>query len=254
MITTKNLTFSFDDTVVIDSLSIDFGESTFAAIIGPNGAGKTTLLKLIAGLHQPDQGSVEINGLRLRKKQNTPTLAQDVMWLPSRFDMPFAYTIYDVLQMLLFPWNSLSRFASKDLAIVSALEEVGLNCDINRTFNSLSAGEQHRAMIGAAIVSDAKLLLLDEPCANLDIGAAHRVLKKLRTLSGNGKKILLSIHDLQLGYQYCESFLLLSGTKQVLTGNRDEIFASSLLEHSFGVKPRFISTGQDTIPVFYDPQ
>jgi ABC-type cobalamin/Fe3+-siderophores transport system ATPase subunit len=247
MIQTKDLTFSFDGRPIIDSMSVDFRDSAIAGIIGPNGAGKTTLLKLIAGLIQPSNGSILITDRQQHDQKH-----QDVMWLPSRFEMPFAYSVYDVLEMLLFPWERLSQFNSKDAAIAAALDEVGLKCGKERIFNSLSAGEQHRAMIGAAIVSDATLLLLDEPCANLDIGASHRILKKLRDLSARGKKILLSIHDLQLAYQYCDQFLLLSGTKDVLLGTREKIFESNLLATSFGVKPRFISTGDGTIPIFSD--
>jgi iron complex transport system ATP-binding protein len=249
MIQTKDLTFSYDNKAIIDSMSIDFKDSTFAAIIGPNGAGKTTLLKLIAGLNQPNSGSIHIPGCSTSSQKH-----QNLMWLPSRFEMPFAYTVYDVLQMLLFPWERLSRFTSKDLAITTALEEVGLNCGKNRIFNSLSAGEQHRAMIGAAIVSDAILLILDEPCANLDIGASHRILKKLRSLSTCGKNVLLSIHDLQLAYQYCDRFLLLGGTKDILFGTREQIFQSKLLATSFGVQTRFITTDVDTFPFFFDTQ
>ena len=254
MIKTKDLSFSYDGSVVIDAMSIDFKNSTFGCIIGPNGAGKTTLLKLIAGLYQANHGSIYTLDKTANDQKQKKKTAQEVMWLPARLEMPFAYTVHDVLQMLLFPWNKLSRFSSKDLAVTAALKEVGLNCDTSRPFNSLSAGEQHRSMIGAAIVSDAKLLLLDEPCANLDIGASHRILKKLRSLSGSGKKILLSIHDLQLAYQYCDEFLLLSGVKDVLIGSRDEVFSSSLLATSFGVKLRFIKTGDEVIPVFSDTQ
>jgi iron complex transport system ATP-binding protein len=253
MISCKDLKFSYNDAVIFESLSIDLQDSTFAAIIGPNGAGKTTLLKLITGLYQPDKGSIDISATisLSEKKQGGSISAHDLMWLPSRFDMPFEYTISDVMEMLLFPWPKLSNFKSKSLAITSALEEVGLSCNRERPFNSLSAGEQHRAMIGAAVVSDAKLLLLDEPCANLDIGASHRILQKLGDLNSKGKRILFSIHDLQLAYQYCDNFLLLAQGKEVLVGNRDKIFSSRLLQQAFGVKPEFVSFGLQTIPIFH---
>jgi iron complex transport system ATP-binding protein len=255
MISCKDLKFSYNDAVIFESLSFDLQDSTFAAIIGPNGAGKTTLLKLITGLHLPDQGSVNfrptINLSFAGKKRDRSFSAQDVMWLPSRFEMPFEYTISDVMEMLLFPWPKLLNFQSKRLAITSALQEVGLTCNRERPFNSLSAGEQHRAMIGAAIVSDAKLLLLDEPCANLDIGASHRILQKLRDLNSRGKSILFSIHDLPLAYQYCDNFLLLAQGKDFLVGNRDNIFSSKLLQQAFGVKPEFVTVGLQTIPIFH---
>lgn len=251
MIVTEKLQFSFQGSTIINNLSFSLKGQEFTAVIGPNGAGKTTFLKLAAGILKPDSGKVLYPEYRSEKSGKTPkNLAKHLMWLPARIDMPFSYTVEDVLKMLLFPWERLSRFKNKDQAIKTGLTEVGIPEFAGRPFHSLSAGEQQRALLGAALVSDADILVLDEPCANLDVGAAHRTMKKLRSIAQQGKDVLFSIHDLQLAYQYCDNFLLLTPDRTAVPGNRDQIFSSLELKMAFGVNITKVQHAGDTILKF----
>lgn len=251
MITCEKLNFNFRGSNIIDNLTFSLNAQAFTAVIGPNGAGKTTLLKLMAGILKPATGNVFYPGLQNQKPDISPKdLAKHLMWLPARIDMPFSYTVEDVLNMLLFPWDRLSKFASKTQAIKAGLNEVGIPEFAGRQFSSLSAGEQHRAMLGAALVSDADILLLDEPCANLDVGAAHRAMKKLQSISQQGKVVLFSIHDLQLAYEYCEDFLLLTPDRTACPGTKEQIFSSLELKMAFGINIEKVRENHNTLLKF----
>jgi iron complex transport system ATP-binding protein len=241
VISTRDLVFHFGTKQIFSGLSASFEAAKLTAVIGPNGSGKTTLLKILAGILPPGAGSVD---------RSAGESAPDLMWLPSRIEMPFAYKVREVLTMLLHPWlrHKPARAAGKmvrDALVAAGLPEFG-----DRIFSSLSAGEQHRIALGAAVVCGARTLVLDEPCANLDIGAAHQLLLRLREVLATGRTLIISIHDLQLAWEYCDEILLLAPGPASQQGTPGEIFSGSLLRSAFQISVTFAREGQRELPVF----
>lgn len=194
LIELKNLFFSYTDANVLSDVNLKIYPNEFVGIIGPNGGGKTTLLKILLGFLKPTEGSIEIHGLS----------RQEIAYVPQnqRFDKEFPISVLElVLQGRLshLPWYGVFSSKDKELAL-KALEKVGLADFSQRCFGTLSGGQAQRALIARALVSEPKLLLLDEPTASVDSHAEALIYDILKTLSGK-MTIMMVTHDLNAAEQ-----------------------------------------------------
>lgn len=186
VIEAKDLSFAYDHDLIFSNISFCVADGEFIGIIGPNGGGKSTLLRLILGFLTPAGGSLTVGGRMAYVPQNM------------RFDKHFPLSTLDlVLQGRLFhlPWYGVWKKHDIKKAQL-ALEQVNLIHLKDRPFGTLSGGEQQRALIARALVSDPKILILDEPTANVDHNAEKTILELLSSLQKH-MTILLVTHDLQ---------------------------------------------------------
>jgi zinc transport system ATP-binding protein len=173
-------------------VSLKIEEHDFVWVVGPNGGGKTTLLKLFLGLLKPDRGKVTVLG---RRPEATRHL---VGYMPqhARLDPHFPV---DVMSMVLMGrtgnTHPIGRFSSADRdAARAALAEVGLESLADRPFAAMSGGQQRRLLIARALAADPKVLLLDEPTANLDLRVEEELFGLLQEL-GSRLTIVMVSHD-----------------------------------------------------------
>lgn len=166
----------------------------FVVIVGPSGSGKSTLLNLLGGLDRPTAGSVVVDGVELSRS----SAAELAHFRRSRVAFVFQ-------QFNLFP--GLTALENVDLAAYvsrgsrsaeEALEAVGLGHRLNHFPRQLSGGEQQRVGIARALVTDARLILADEPTGELDVQAGKRVLQLLRDRVGEGRTVVVVTHDMEL--------------------------------------------------------
>lgn len=178
---------------VLESVDLNLYQGDFACVVGPNGGGKTTLLKLILGLIKPSSGSIEVFG------KPTDTQRQHLGYVPqfSNFESGFPVSVLDVVLMGClsqdFFWGRYSE-QQKDKARW-ALNETGIEDLSARSFAELSGGQRQRALIARALVSEPKLLLLDEPTASVDIHGTEQFYKMFERLNQNFS-ILMVTHDI----------------------------------------------------------
>ncbi len=188
------VSFRYDDTPILTDISFQVDEGEFIGIFGPNGGGKTTLLRLILGFLRPDKGSIEVFGMTPEKAQ------KDIGYVPQRlrFDKEFPISVMELVlsgRLSHLPW--FGRFSHEDKNIaLEMLEKVGLSAFKNTSFGNLSGGQAQRALIARALVSNPKLLLLDEPTASVDNEAEMEIYKILEALKGK-MTILMVTHHLQ---------------------------------------------------------
>jgi putative ABC transport system ATP-binding protein len=182
---------------VLRGLSLDVKRGEFVAFMGPSGSGKTTLLNILGGLDQPSTGSVHVDGVDITKKSRK-ALAE---WRSRHVGLVFqAYNLIPVLtaaQNVELPLllTSLDK-ANRRKRIEAALRIVGLRDRMNHFPRQLSGGQEQRAAIARAIVSDPEMLLCDEPTGDLDRTAADNVLELLTLLATDrGTTILMVTHD-----------------------------------------------------------
>ena len=204
------------------SLAISPAEST--GLIGPNGAGKTTLLRVILGLQPTTAGTVTRNA-------TVGYVPQKLLIEP---DMPLR--VKDVVGLgidghkLGFYLPSRQR---RDL-VDNMLNAVGADSYKDARVGELSGGEQQRVMIAHALISKPKLLLLDEPLANLDISSAHSIVSLLAKLSKSEQiAILLSAHDMNPLLPVMDRIVYVAGG-QVATGTPDDVVQSDVLTRLYG--------------------
>ena len=193
MISFRDVTFSYGGPPVIENATFEIGESDSICVVGPNGGGKTTLLRLILGLEKPDSGSVEVFG------SSPLTMCKEIGYMPQylNFDPQFPISVLDVALMGrlgsaggIGPYSKADREAARH-----ALEEVDMAGASRRPFSGLSGGQRQRVLIARALACDPRLLLLDEPTANVDQTVEAQLLETLRKLQKR-LSILLVSHNL----------------------------------------------------------
>lgn len=201
----ENVNFSYQDTLILENVSLQILPGEFVGIIGPNGGGKTTLLKLILGFLKPSTGIIEVFGEPPRNGQARP-----IAYVPqtARFDRQFPISVMEVVLsgcLSHLPWYG--KFHQKELDAASdALAMVGLLDFKDAPFGKLSGGQAQRVLIARALVSNPKLLLLDEPTASVDSNAEAEIYAILKKLHGS-ITILMVTHDLKAAVDQVERVL-----------------------------------------------
>jgi ABC-type cobalamin/Fe3+-siderophores transport system ATPase subunit len=235
----RDVSFGYGELDVIQSASFDLHAGSCTALIGPNGAGKTTILRLAAGTLRSQSGSVILNDeplhtLALRK------VARTVALVPQQLDVPFQFTVREVVEQGRTPYLGFLRgpMSEDRMAVDRALELADVAGLQQRIFNELSGGERQRVKIALGLAQQPKLLLLDEPTQNLDIGRQVELIDLLHFLRAEGITIFASIHDLQLVEGNFSSVLLLSPDMPLMNGAPEEILKPSILEKAFNCPPR----------------
>jgi len=184
----ENLTYSYSrqSNPVLEEVSVTLTPGTLTALVGPNGAGKSTLLNLLQGHGTPDKGEITINGNSLFNNRTQVAL------MPQRGKLNWNFPI--TVEGLV----SLGRVNHSKLScceLEASLQRVGISHLAKRRLDSLSGGEQQRALLAKTLMSPAKILLLDEPCSALDPPAREDFLVIIRQLADAGLSLFISSHD-----------------------------------------------------------
>ncbi|HNR35338.1 MAG TPA: ABC transporter ATP-binding protein [Candidatus Hydrogenedentes bacterium] len=188
-----NVSFAYEGEPVLSDVNLRIDDGDFVSIIGPNGGGKTTLLKLILGLLRPQMGSIRV-------LDRPPVQARSqVGYVPQffQFDTSFPVRVLDVVLMgRLHRIPFAGRYRPEDReSAKSALRDVELGDMASSPFAALSGGQRQRALIARALASEPRLLLLDEPTANIDPAVQNELFRLLDELSRR-LTILMVTHDI----------------------------------------------------------
>lgn len=234
-----NVSFSYEHNSVLEDLNFTMEQGECVALIGPNGVGKTTLLRLAAGVVACSQGSVSLDGRRLDRLPRGEA-ARMVALVPQRFEVPFDFTVEQIVEQGRTPYLSLfSGLGRHDrIAVERALDLTAVTSLRKRVFNELSGGERQRVKIALGLAQEPRLLLLDEPTQNLDLGRQLELLDYIRVLNDEGVTILAAMHDLQLIPGAFSSVLLLGPDQEVRKGDPQDLLQPEILERAFDCPPR----------------
>jgi iron complex transport system ATP-binding protein len=206
-------------------------------VLGRNGAGKTTLLRTLAGLRDPDEGAIELNGVALAD-WGRPELARTRGFMPQAQTDSFSCTVLETILTGRYPHQSRLaeqwRFAAPDdrEASQSVLALLGLAELIDRDVLTLSGGERQRVALAALLVQDAPFMLLDEPTSHLDFDKQLRVMEVLQARLAGPKAacaVLMSVHDINLAARFATHILLFSDDACVLAGPVAEVLTATNL-------------------------
>jgi len=202
MIRVEGITKRYGAVVAVDRLDFAAEAGETFALIGPNGAGKTTTLKILLGLARPDSGRVAIGPQGLPPED--ARARQDLGYVPQRIEFPPARTVAQVLQFFA-DLRGLPR-----VSVDRALERVGMTAHRNRLASELSGGYTQRLSLAQALLSDPRLLVLDEPTASLDPQATWEFRSLLEQLHREGKTVILSSHLLSEVERVADRVLILN--------------------------------------------
>jgi zinc/manganese transport system ATP-binding protein len=217
---------------ILRDVSFGIRPGQFTGLIGPNGAGKTTLIRVILGLQPVTSGSVLIDGRpRSAREESIGYVPQKLAIEP---DMPLR--VRDVVALGL-DGNKLGiRLPSRARReqVDDMLTAVGAQRYANARVGELSGGEQQRVMIAHALISRPKLLLLDEPLANLDISSEQGIVSVLARLArAEGVAVLLSAHDMNPLMPVMDRIVYVAAGR-VAVGDSDQVVQPEVLSRLYG--------------------
>jgi len=184
MITIKNLTFKYNNEIILDNINLKIHKNDYLALIGPNGGGKTTLIKLILGLLKPTDGEIILN-------------TQKIGYVPqyTNFSLDIPIRVIDVvLQGRLNKFKFFYNNQDKKTAL-EKLKLVNMEKFAYKKISNLSGGQRQRVLIARALVSEPEILILDEPTSAIDIKGQKEIYKILKNLQMT--KLIIS-HDINI--------------------------------------------------------
>ncbi|MED4204433.1 metal ABC transporter ATP-binding protein [Neobacillus mesonae] len=194
----NHLFYRYEKDLVLDDINLSIPEGSFLAIVGPNGSGKSTLLKLILGLLRPQKGNILLFNQDISKFKDWQKIGY-VSQKANSFNTGFPATVFEVVASGLTKRIGMFKFFKKEhgAAVDAALKAVGMEQFRNRNIGELSGGQQQRVFIARALVSDPKLLILDEPTVGVDVENVNSFYQMLSDLNTNrGITLLLVTHDI----------------------------------------------------------
>lgn len=246
----RELHFSYGEREILKNISFSAEYGEFLSVLGPNGVGKSTLFRCMLGLLPPNRGSTLVEGRDIAG-MTAAQLARSIAYIPQSHNPVFNYTVFDMV--LMGTSAQLGRFTSPGRAQTAmaeaALERLGIAGLRDRGYANISGGERQLVLIARAIAQQAKILVMDEPSANLDFGNKIRVMKTVKSLTRDGYAVIQSTHDPDQAYLYSDKILALYAGEVLAWGTPQETVCDSLISTLYGVDVEVCSMRSDEIRV-----
>ena len=229
MVEVSELKKTFGGRTVLNGISFTLGEHDTLCVVGPTGCGKSTLLRCVAGLEEPDSGSVVINGepRRLLSKGGVHSIG---MVFQSYNLFPHLDVLNNVMlapvRVLGMSKKSAEELAMKKLELVGLAEKASVNVE------SLSAGQRQRVAIARCLAMEPSLLLLDEPTSALDQVMVSEMQCLVRDLSKRGMAMIIVTHDLQFAREVGNHVIFMNEGVVYEQGTPEEVFDSPKKEQT----------------------
>jgi len=241
-----NVSKIFGGLIAVNAVSLDIQEGSVVGLIGPNGAGKTTVFNVITGNYTPEIGDIFFNGKSIKgKKPHTIVelgIARTFQSIRLFHTLPVIENVlagyhcrmYSGLFASMFHTASQQREEKMALEkCMDALEFVGLADKYADIAKSLSYGNQRLLEMARALVSDPKLIILDEPAGSMNEPETEVLVRLINTLKQRGITVLLIEHDMKLVMEVCESLFVLEYGSIIASGTPDEVRNNPLVIEAY---------------------
>ena len=228
MITIKNVTKNFakinkkkekEEFTAVDNLSFDVNEGEILGILGPNGAGKTTLLRMIAGIMQPNKGTITIDDLNYEK--NETDIKKMLAYLSGNTKIYGTISPYELLKMCAEIYDVPASEIDSRIKEISKI----LNMDsfLHNRIEKLSTGQTQRVNIARCMIHKPKYYILDEATSGLDIITSQIILNFIKDEKSKGKTILYSTHYMEEAENICDMIIMINKGRIIATGTPEKI-------------------------------
>lgn len=238
MLEVKNISINYQTCEVISDVSFSLQENKIVAVLGANGAGKTTLLKALNGALPITKGAILLDKKPLQSFSRRD-IAQKISVVAQENETKFPVTVLEYVLSGRFAHGGVFGWESADdLRIANnALEMCDLKNFESRLMNELSGGERQRVVFARALATQARILLLDEPTANLDLSHQSILFRLVRErcTTCNSSAVIIT-HDLNLAAEFADEILLLKRGKVVAKGAPSEVLTVENLREVFEVE------------------
>jgi manganese/zinc/iron transport system ATP- binding protein len=228
-----DITVSYNRKPVLWDIDLTLPMGSIIGIIGPNGAGKSTLIKAMMGLVEISSGYVKIFDQQLDQVRSR------VSYVPQKesVDWDFPASVTDVVLMGRYGKLGLftrPRKADKEVAM-ECLRQVDMQDYANRQISQLSGGQQQRVFLARALAQEADLYFMDEPFAGVDAATEKAIIQLMKTMSKQGKTVVVVHHDLQSAREYFDWAVLLN-LRLITSGPAGQVLTPDLLQETYGGK------------------
>lgn len=244
-ITTEQLQATLGGSHILKGVSIEVSGKDFVGIIGPNGSGKSTLLKSIYRVLTPQSGTVFLDGNALNSYKPKES-ARKMAVVAQHNYYNFEFSVQDVVLMGRAPHKkAMERDNADDYRIVrEALEKVNMGGFAQRSFSTLSGGEQQRVILARALAQQTQCLILDEPTNHLDIKYQLQLMDTVRSLR---LTVVAAIHDLNIAAMYCNKLFVLQNGRIIAFGPPKQVLTREFIRQVYEVEAKLYTdpeTGQ----------
>jgi iron complex transport system ATP-binding protein len=240
LLAVDDLRFSYGRGAVLSGVTFAVHPGEIVALVGPNGVGKTTLLKVLAGLLAPRGG-------RVSALTTGPAI---VAYLAQSEELPSDWSVREVVELGRLPYVGRWRHLTpKDERVVRwAMQRMEIVALAPRLIETLSGGERQRVALARALAQEARVLLLDEPAAHLDLCHQVELFGALRAEAARGVGVVAVMHDLGFAAQADRCVLISRGTVRA-DGPPDDVLRADLLREVFGTDVEVLRTTDDRIVI-----
>lgn len=248
-ISTENIRLAYDAEEILKGVSLHTEDKEFVGLIGPNGSGKSTLLKCIYRVLSPDGGCVMLDGQPLAS-YSYKNSAKKMAVVAQHNYYNFDFSVKEVVLMGRSPHKrALERDNAQDFLIVAeALKKVGMTKFADRSFSTLSGGEQQRVILARALAQQTPCLILDEPTNHLDI--THQ-LQLLRIVKNLDVTVISAIHDLNIAAMFCDRIYVLEAGRIVADGAPEEVLTRELIRDIYRVDSEIVRDSNGRMHILF---
>ena len=234
MLSVRDIRFNYARPV-LKGVSFDLAAGELLAVVGPNGSGKSTLLKIILGFITPSEGSVMLNGRPLKSISRRDT-ARIIGYVAQESSVQFPLTVMEFVLQGRFAQGRILGFESDEdvRQATRAMQMTETEQLAGRMVSELSGGERQRVMVARALASHPKLLIFDEPVANLDISHQVKILEMVRNLASQGEiSAIIVTHELNLAAEFATGVLMLRSGEMLAFGSPRDVMTETNLRNLF---------------------
>lgn len=239
MLSVKNISVSYGERSVLDDVSLVVRSGQVVALAGPNGAGKTTLIRALNGSIAANvEGNISVDGDDLGQLSRRE-IASRIAVVAQENETRFPITTLEFVLAGRFVQGS--AFGWEKQADIDAAMRALADCDLagyeGRFMNELSGGERQRVVLARALATNARILLLDEPTANLDIAHQAMMFRLVRERCGScGASAVVITHDLNLAAEFADEIVMLCDGRVMASGVPAAVLTEKNIAEVFGVK------------------
>jgi branched-chain amino acid transport system ATP-binding protein len=246
LLSIKNLTKRFGGVLAVKDVAFEVGTGSIMGLIGPNGAGKTTVFNLITGIYRPDRGEIIFDG---KSVVNLLTHSIVSLGIARTFQTIRLFQNLSVLENVLAGCHSRMKSGSLRAMLrtpfqrgeekaalaraVQALTFVGLRRDAEQLAKNLSYGNQRLLEIARALVTEPRLLILDEPAGGMNEQETTDLITLIRKIRDQGTTILLIEHDMSLVMRVCEHIVVLDYGAKISEGTAEKVKSDPLVIEAY---------------------